>query len=183
MNISLAILRLTLMIAFCLSPVGSAAPALAAVIDPKPPQVTVNFIFPPSPLIQHGTARLVYEMVITNYVSPAYTLESIEVDAGPKKFSYSGDVLKQMTRLAGEAPPSAQSRKLEGGRTVIVFFTLDFKHVSDIPKTLSTCMRILSIGHHSWPARGCPTNSEHFEATGASPPTIRALRKNSDERA
>ena len=124
------------MIAFCLSPVGSAAPALAAVIDPKPPQVTVNFIFPPSPLIQHGTARLVYEMVITNYVPPAYTLESIEVDAGPKKFSYSGDVLKQMTRLAGEAPPLAQSRKLEGGRTIIIFFMLDFKHASDIPTTL-----------------------------------------------
>ena len=133
------------MIAFCLSPVGSAAAAPAVATDPKPPQVTVNFIFPPSPLIQHGTARLVYEMVITNYVPPAYTLESIEVDAGPKKFSYSGDVLKQMTRLAGEAPPSAQSRKLEGGRTVIVFFTLDFKHVSDIPKTLSHELHVRSL--------------------------------------
>jgi hypothetical protein len=73
MNISLAVLRLTLMISFCFSPVGSAASAQAAAIDPKPPHVTVNFIFPPSPLIQHGTARLVYEMVITNYVPPAYS--------------------------------------------------------------------------------------------------------------
>jgi hypothetical protein len=50
------------------------------VLDLKPPQVTVNFIFPPSPLIQDGKARLVYEMVITNYVPIAYTLESINVD-------------------------------------------------------------------------------------------------------
>ena len=32
---------------------------------------------------------------------------------------------------------SAQSCKLEGDRTVIVFFTLDFKQASDIPTTLS----------------------------------------------
>jgi hypothetical protein len=145
MTIRLAILYLTLMISFCLSPVGSAAAAPAVATDPKPPQVTVNFIFPPSPLIQHGTARLVYEMVITNYVPPAYTLESIEVEAGPKKFSYSGDALKEMTRLAGEAPSSAQSRKLEGGRTVIVFFTLDFKHASDIPTTLSHTLHVRSL--------------------------------------
>jgi hypothetical protein len=145
MTIRLAILYLTLMISFCLSPVGSAAAAPAVATDPKPPQVTVNFIFPPSPLIQHGTARLVYEMVITNYVPPAYTLESIEVEAGPKKFSYSGDALKEMTRLAGEAPSSAQSRKLEGGRTVIVFFTLDFKHASDIPTMLSHTLHVRSL--------------------------------------
>jgi hypothetical protein len=97
----------------------------------------LDFNFPPSPLFQHGTARLVYEMVITNYVSLAYTLDSIEVAAGRKKFSYSGDALKEMTRLAGEAPLSTQSRKLDGGRTVVVFFTLDFKHASEIPTTLS----------------------------------------------
>src|ERR1700682_2344392 len=95
--------------------------------------------------MQHGTARLVYEMVITSYVPPVYTLESIEVDAGPKKFSYSGDVLKQMTRLAGEAPASGQRRNVECGRTVIVFFPLDFKHVSDIPKTPSNELQVRSL--------------------------------------
>ena len=82
------------MIWFCLAPVGSTPAASVAATDPRPPQVTVSFIFPPSPLIQHGTARLVYEMVITNYVSPAYILESIEVAAGPRKFLYSGEALK-----------------------------------------------------------------------------------------
>ena len=152
MNIRLAILYLMLMISFCTAAVGSATAAPPAATDPKPPQVTVNFIFPPSPLIQHGMARLVYEMVITNYVPTAYTLESIEVDAGPKKFSYSGDALKEMTRPAGEAPPSAQSRKLEGGRTVVVFFTLDFKHASDIPRTLSHTLHVKSSdgAEHTW---------------------------------
>src|SRR5690242_20954053 len=36
--------------------------------DPKPPQVSVGFFFPPSPLIQYGTPRLVYEMRISNYI-------------------------------------------------------------------------------------------------------------------
>ncbi len=97
MDIRLAMLYSTLMILFLPAAIGSAASAPSAMTDPKPPQVTLDFIFPPSPLIQHGTARLVYEMVITNYVSLAYTLDSIEVAAGRKTFSYSGDALKEMT--------------------------------------------------------------------------------------
>ena len=110
----------------------------------KPPQVTAGFIYPPSPLIQHGTAWLAYEMVITNYIPPTYTLDSIEVSAATRKFSYSGDTLKDMTRLAGAAAPAAQSRTLEGGRTVIVFFALDFKRASDIPATLVHTLQMRS---------------------------------------
>jgi hypothetical protein len=40
---------------------------------------------------------------------------------------------------------SAQSCKLEGDRTVIVFFTLDFKHAGDIPKTLSHELHVRSL--------------------------------------
>ena len=144
MNLRLAIRYLTLMIMFSVAPVRSAAGAPSAVTDPKPPQVTLSFVYPPSPLIQHGTAWLVYEMVLTNYVPPPYTLDSIEVNAGATKFSYSGDTLKEMTRLAGAAAQSAQSRKLEGGRTIVVFFALDFKRASDIPTTLSHTLHIRS---------------------------------------
>jgi hypothetical protein len=56
-----------------------------------------------------------------------------------------------MTRLAGEAPPSAQSRKLEGGRTVVVFFTLDFKRASDIPTTLSHTLHVRSLDGAEYP--------------------------------
>jgi hypothetical protein len=144
MNIRRTIPCLIVMISLGLAPVRSATAAPAAAQDPKPPQVTVSFIFPPSPLIQQRAVWLVYEMVITNYIPPPYTLESIEVDAGSKNFSYAGDMLKEMTRLSGEAAPSAQSRKLEGGRTIVVFFALDFKRASDIPTTLSHTLHMRS---------------------------------------
>ena len=53
---------------------GGFAPASAAADspDPKPPQVSVDFLFPPSPLIQAGKPRLVYEMCVTNYVPLTY---------------------------------------------------------------------------------------------------------------
>jgi hypothetical protein len=110
--------------------------ALAADTDTKPPQVTINFIFPPSPLIQYGTARLVYEMVITNYVPRAYSLESITVDSGGRQFSYSGETLKEMMRSAGEPSPAAQTRQISGGRTAVVFFMLEFRKASEIPGSL-----------------------------------------------
>src|SRR5260221_9883612 len=134
MNLRLTATYLVIAILFSLAPIR---PAVAATADPKPPQVTASFIYPPSPLIQRGTAWLAYEMVITNYIPPSYTLDSIEVSAGAKKFSYSGDTLRNMTRLAGAVAQSAQSRTLEGGHTVIVFFVLDFKGASDIPTTVA----------------------------------------------
>jgi hypothetical protein len=110
--------------------------ASAAGPDLKPPQVTVNFIFPPSPLIQFGAAHLVYEMVITNYVPVAYTLESINVDCGDRQFSYSAETLKEMMRLAGETRSSAQTTQILGGSTAVVFFMLQFENASQIPGSL-----------------------------------------------
>jgi hypothetical protein len=49
-----------------------------------------------------------------------------------------------MTRLAGAPAPAAQSRTLEGGRTVIVFFALDFKRASDIPTTIAHTLHMRS---------------------------------------
>jgi Peptidase family M23 len=144
MNLRLTAPCLALTMLFSFAPIHLAVAASAALADPKPPQVTASFIYPPSPLIQHGTAWLVYEMVITNYIPPSYTLESIEVSAGARKFSYSGDTLKDMTRLAGAAAPAAQSRTIEGGRTVIVFFALDFRRASDIPAALDHTLHMRS---------------------------------------
>jgi murein DD-endopeptidase MepM/ murein hydrolase activator NlpD len=131
-------------ILFSLAPIHLAVAARAALADPKPPQVTASFIYPPSPLIQYGTAWLVYEMVITNYIPPSYTLDSIAVSAGARQFSYSGDTLKDMTRLAGAAAQAAHSRTLEGGRTIIVFFALDFTRASDVPTALSHTLHLRS---------------------------------------
>ena len=49
-----------------------------------------------------------------------------------------------MTRLAGASAPAAQSRTLEGGRTVIVFFALDFKRASEVPATLAHTLHMRS---------------------------------------
>ena len=79
----------------------------AEVEDRKPPQVSVDFFYPPTPLIQQGKPRLVYEMRLANYVPIAYDLDSIDVAAGAKRFSFSGDSLRTMMRFLGEKAPTA----------------------------------------------------------------------------
>jgi hypothetical protein len=86
MSLRLTAAYLALTILLSLAPIRLASAAPATLTDPKPPQMTASFIYPPSPLIQHGSAWLAYEMVITNYIPPTYTLDSIEVTAGAKKF-------------------------------------------------------------------------------------------------
>jgi hypothetical protein len=118
--------------------------AAGAGLDLKPPQVTVTFIFPPSPLIQDGTARLVYEMVVTNYVAIAYTLESIGVEYANRQVSFSGESLKPMIRFAGEPASTPPSLKIEGGRTAVVFLMLQFENPSQIPASLEHTLRLRS---------------------------------------
>ena len=55
-------------------------PALAG--DPYPPQMSVSFLAEPSPIVQDGSTRLVYEMAVTNYAKSRYVLETIEARAG-----------------------------------------------------------------------------------------------------
>jgi hypothetical protein len=86
---------------------GLARASAADPPDPKPPQVSVAFLFPPSPLIQAGKPRLVYEMRVTNYVPLTYTLDAIEVRAGSKTFSYAGETLTS----TGAAPPLPVRRR------------------------------------------------------------------------
>jgi len=112
--------------------------------DLKPPQVMVDFVFPPSPLIQYGAARLVYEMVITNYVAVSYTLESVRVDGGERQFSYSGRTLKNMIRFAGEGSAMPQSLRIPGGKTAVVFFILEFKNPSQIPASINHTLHFRS---------------------------------------
>ncbi len=112
--------------------------------DLKPPQITVDFVFPPSPLIQYGAVRLVYEMVITNYVSAGYALESVRVDCGERQFSYSGETLKNMIRFAGDASATGQSLRIPGGKTAVVFFMLEFKNAFQVPASLHHILRFRS---------------------------------------
>jgi hypothetical protein len=118
--------------------------ALAEKLDLKPPQVTADFIFPPSPLLQDGKAWLTYEMKLTNYIPPAYTLEAIDVNAGAANFSYAGDTLKDMMRLAGDAAPAPKSLTIAGGQTVLIFFMLEFPEPSAIPAIVNHTLHLRS---------------------------------------
>jgi hypothetical protein len=112
--------------------------------DPKPPQVSVDFLFPPSPLIQAGKPRLVYEMRVTNYAPLTYTLDAIEVHAGGKTFNYAGATLRQMTRFLGEKARSAATLKFDPGQSAIVFFTLGFDQSADVPQELLHTLHFIS---------------------------------------
>ena len=112
--------------------------------DLKPPQVTANYIFPPSPLIQDRRARLYYEIVITNYAPSAYQLEAIDAEAGAKEFSFAGPVLKGMTRTAGVAGVESHSLKIGGGGTVVVFIGLEFAHPWELPPAVNNTLHLRS---------------------------------------
>jgi murein DD-endopeptidase MepM/ murein hydrolase activator NlpD len=112
--------------------------------DLKPPQVTVDYIFPPSPLIQERRTRLYYEMVITNYIPIAYQLAALDVEAGAKAFSFAGSALKNMTRTAGVAGEQSHSLEVAAGRTTIVFITLEFAHSWEVPAVVNNTVHLRS---------------------------------------
>ena len=140
-----------LIVSTCFLTAAGARNAWSQSPDPKPPQVSVAFFFPPSPLVQHGISRLVYEMRISNYPPISYDLDSIEVSAGSKKFSYSGAELLSMERFLGEKKPTATTHHLAGGQSAIVYFMLDFAKPGDIPDTLEHTLHFRSSDgvHHA----------------------------------
>jgi hypothetical protein len=104
--------------------------------DPKPPQVSVDFFYPPGLLIQHGMPRLVYEMRVSNYVPLTYVLDAIDVRAGLKSFGFSGDTLRSMMRFQGEKATTAAATSFAPGQSAVIFFTLELRNRGDIPQAL-----------------------------------------------
>jgi len=78
----------------------------------------------------------VYEMRISNYVPLAYVLDSIDVSAGSKIFTYSGDTLRSMMRFFGEKAPIPPDRRFEPGRGAVIYFMLEFGKPDAVPQTL-----------------------------------------------
>ena len=105
-------------------------------VDPKPVQVTVNFVFPPSPILQAGAQHLVYELHLSNFSTLTYTLDSIDVQAGGRSFTFPSAELKTLIRLLGDKAGNPPGQTLEPGRSFIVFLTLDFDRADEIPRTL-----------------------------------------------
>jgi hypothetical protein len=105
-------------------------------VDPKPVQVTVDFVFPPSPILQAGTQHLVYELHLSNFSSLTYTLDAIDVKASDRSFTFSSADLKTLIRLLGDKSGNPPAQTLDPGRSFIVFLTLDFDRANEIPRTL-----------------------------------------------
>jgi hypothetical protein len=112
--------------------------------DPHPPQLNVIFLTQPAPIIQNGTTRLYYEMVITNFTKSTYLLDAVETKAGPIRNRFDGEVLAQMIfRLGTSTQEVGTDRKIDGGSAVIVFMELDLgKNKS--PGTIEHTLRILN---------------------------------------
>jgi hypothetical protein len=124
-----------------------AIPARAA--DPKPVQVSAAFFATPSPLVQYGKTRLVYELRLTNYSTTSYAIDRLDVTAPGLHFSYPHDRLEQMTRILGVVSP-APADALAAGRTAVIYVMLDLARTAKLPAIL----------HHSLVLRA-PDGSQH----------------------
>ena len=100
-------------------------PALAG--DPRPPQLNISFLSQPAPIVQYGSTRLVYEMLLTNFSKSAYVLDAIDAKAGAMQTKFSGKPLATMISHLGVPAPAEgpADRTIEAGRTVMIFFLLD----------------------------------------------------------
>ncbi len=105
-------------------------------VDPKPVQVTADFVFLSSPILQVGTQHLVYELRLTNFGFSPYTLDSIDVKAGDRSFTFSAADLKSLVRLLGDKSGGSPNQTLEPGHSFIVFLTLEFDRASEVPRSL-----------------------------------------------
>ncbi len=135
MNIVASVLVATL--------VAVVQPAHAA--DPHPPQITVSFLSGPAPIVQDGAMKLVYEMVLTNFVSSRYVVDSIEARAGGTDATFAGAALSSMMLRfddRGRNPPPPDPRTLEGGRSAVVFMMLDLGKAK-APETIAHRLRVL----------------------------------------
>jgi hypothetical protein len=95
--------------------------------DPRPPQINLSFLAEPAPIVQYGSVRLFYEILITNFSKDQYVLNSIDIKAGNTKSSFEGAPLAAMISYVGasESPAKHTDRIIEAGRSVIVFTMLD----------------------------------------------------------
>jgi hypothetical protein len=118
-----------------------ATPALAG--DPRPPQLVVSFLAEPAPIVQDGSTRLYYEMVVANYSNNPYVLDTVEARAGATDSSFEPPALEAMTVQLGARgqKPNPAVLTLDGGRSVIVFLKLDLG-AAKAPKEIGHALRV-----------------------------------------
>ena len=112
--------------------------------DPRPPQLAVSFLIDPAPIVQYGSTRIVYEMLITNFSKSSYRLDSIEAKADDRQSKFDSASLAAMIVHLGvpTAPDGSDNRIIGGGRSVIVFFMLDLGN-SKVPSEIAHLLHVL----------------------------------------
>jgi hypothetical protein len=112
--------------------------------DPHPLQLNVSFLAQPAPIVQDGSTRLVYEMVITNFSNNKYVLDAVEAKAGTAQFTFAGSALAGMIIPLGAwgQPDGPADRTVNGGRSLIVFLLLDLGN-SKAPSTIEHSLHVL----------------------------------------
>ena len=120
-----------------------AAPVHAG--DPHPPQITVSFLAQPAPLVQDGTTRLYYEMVVTNFSRDSYVLDAVEASAGALKAKFEGPPLAALLLRPGaakaESPANPTDLSLASGRAFIVFLELNLGK-DKAPRTIAHVLHV-----------------------------------------
>lgn len=124
--------------------------------DPHPPQLSVTFLAQPAPIVQDGSTRFYYEMVITNFGNSTYVVDAIQAKAGETQTKFDSQALAAMTVRLGAwgKPASPADRTIEGGRAIIVFLALDLGK-SKAPGTIEHSLRVSDDkgdGHEIVPA-------------------------------
>ncbi len=110
---------------FCGLLLFAGTPALAG--DPHAPQLNVSFLAAPAPIVQNGSTRLFYEMLITNFAKSAFVLDAIDAKAGDTQSKVSGTTLSPLMIHLGApaAKDDVAARTIESGRSVMIFLMLD----------------------------------------------------------
>jgi len=95
---------------------------------------------PPTPFRAGGKTHLVYELHITNFFIPTYFLEKGEVfgDREGKKplLSYEGKDFDDIILHLGESSKTADNRRIEGGKRIVVFMWVTVDDKAKIPVEL-----------------------------------------------
>jgi hypothetical protein len=112
--------------------------------DPRPQQLQISFLAQPAPIVQYGSTKVVYEMVVTNFSKKSYVFDAIETKAGPAQFSFSGGALAAMMMHVGTWDPAAgpASHTIASGRSLIVYFLLDLGE-SKAPRAVEHSLHVL----------------------------------------
>jgi hypothetical protein len=137
----------------------------AAASDSRPPQLRATFLAFPAPIVQYGSTKLVYEMLVTNFSKRSYVFDSVEAKAAAAQFSFSGTALAGMMAHLGPWDPVAgpESRTIAAGKSLVVYFLLDLgPGKAPTPTAIEHTLHVIGDdgGTHDIPLKPLPVMDE-----------------------